>query len=210
MKIDRDGRQVSLRVVYYGPALGGKTTNLQALKRLLPRGVTGRLMHLESRDRRTLLLDLLPVNARTATDVRLRIRLLSVPGQPMHEATRKVLLDDIDGLVFVADSQLSETSANNLSYQGLSGLLPGDTPLVVQFNKRDLPDIRSDGEVKAFARNRPVPVLRAVAIEGTGVRETLASVLRLIWRRNAARHDLPGLLGVDEDGFIDTVMGPAS
>lgn len=207
MIIDPDKHQVSLRIAYYGPALGGKTSNLQALKRLLPRGVVGRLMTLESRDRRTLLLDLLPIHARTDTDHRVRIRLVSVPGQAMHEATRKVLLDKIDGVVFVADSQLSQTGANNASFKGLSGVLSAQMPLVVQFNKRDLPDVRSDADLAAFAQQRGIPVHAAVAIDGTGVRETLVSILRLVWQRNAARHDLEARLGLDEAGFLARVLG---
>ncbi|MCB9549300.1 MAG: GTPase domain-containing protein [Myxococcales bacterium] len=207
MQLDHDDRVVSLKIVYYGPALSGKTTNLQALRDCLPRGSVGRLVTLETRDRRTLFLDLLPVVFHTATAYRVRIRLLTVPGQVMHEATRRVLLQDVDGVVFVADSQIRETTTNNASFRELREVLVDDVPLVLQFNKRDLPAVRSDDELGRLATSRRLPVVGAVALRGEGVRETLARVLALVWRRQAAAHGLEALLGVDEAGFVDRVLG---
>ncbi|MEZ4466514.1 MAG: GTPase domain-containing protein [bacterium] len=209
MQLDHADRELGLKIVYYGPALSGKTTNLQALRDALPRGAVGRLVTLETRDRRTLFLDLLPVVFKTATEYRVRIRLITVPGQVMHEATRRVLLQDVDGVVFVADSQIRETATNNASFRELREVLMDEVPLVLQFNKRDLPAVRSDDELRRLERTRRLPVVGAVALDGRGVRETLARVLALIWRRQAAAHGLEALLGVDEAGFVERVIGAA-
>jgi signal recognition particle receptor subunit beta len=210
MKVDTEAGLVSMRVVYYGPALAGKTTNLRALQRLLPPGQIGRLITLESRDQRTLLLDLLPMVLHTRTQMQVRVRLLAVPGQQMHSATRKVLLKDVDAIIFVADSQRRETSANNASYRVLTEQIDPDMPLIIQFNKRDLPDVRSDAELAQMAMEQAAPVLSAVALQGIGVRESLATALRLIWRRHAQRLDLPALLGVDEDEFLHLLVREAA
>lgn len=205
MIIDAQARSAVLRVIYFGPALGGKTTNLKALRTRLPVRSVGRLMSLESRDQRTLLLDLLPVNARTPNGFRVRLRILSVPGQRMHAATRTIMLEGADCVIFVADSQLSETAANNTAFQGLTSQLDPEVPLVVQFNKRDLPDVRSEAEMAQLAQS--YPVIPAVALSGVGVRESLACALGLTWQRYAARHNLPDLLGVDEAGFVRSILG---
>lgn len=208
MNIDAQARRASLRVIYFGPALGGKTTNLKALQTRLPVRSVGRLMSLESRDQRTLLLDLLPVTARTPNGFTLRLRILSVPGQRMHAATRKIMLQDADCVIFVADSQHSETRANNESFQGLVNQLDPKVPLVLQFNKRDLPGVRPEAEMALLAQN--YPVIPAVALSGIGVRESLARALELVWRREATRHALSDLMGVDEAGFVHCVLGGQS
>ncbi|MGK0360103.1 MAG: signal recognition particle receptor subunit beta [Bradymonadia bacterium] len=208
MIIDAQARRVSLRVIYFGPALGGKTTNLKALQTLLPARNVGRLMSLESRDQRTLLLDLLPVNAHLPNGFQLRLRVLSVPGQRMHAATRKIMLQDADCVIFVADSQLRETAANNEAFRGLISQLDPGVPLVLQFNKRDLPDVRSEADMAMIAQSHPV--VPAVALSGIGVRESLARVLALLWQRASARHALPELLGVDEAGFVQCILGEQS
>ena len=206
MNVDFQGRRLTVRVVYFGPALGGKTTNLQALQTRLPAPNVGRLMSLESRDQRTLLLDLLPVNARMPTGMQVQLRVLSVPGQHIHAATRTVMVEGADCIIFVADSQLRETSANNTSFRGLTQSLDPEIPLVLQFNKRDLADIRSDAEIALMGQGIH-PVVPAVALSGVGVRESLARALELVWRRYAARHSLRDLLGVDEAGFVHGLLG---
>ena len=206
MKVDYQARRLTLRVVYFGPALGGKTTNLQALQTRLPARNVGRLMSLESRDQRTLQLDLLPVSDRMPTGMQVQLRVLSVPGQHIHAATRTVMVEGADCIIFVADSQLRETSANNSSFRGLTQSLDPDIPLVLQFNKRDLPDIRSDAEI-ALVGQGIYPVVPAVALSGLGVRESLACALEQIWRRYAARHALTDLLGVDEAAFVHGLLG---
>lgn len=207
MQLDTHARDLSLKVVYHGPPLSGKTTNLQALRDLLPRDTTGRLLTLETRDHRTLFLDLLPVVFRTATEFRVRLRLVTLPGQVMHEATRRVLLEDVDGVVFVADSQVKETPANNAAFRELQETLADEVPLIIQFNKRDMPAVRTQSELDALARTRGVPVVGAVALRGEGVRETLVRILTLVWQRLNPAHGLEALLGVDEATFIERLVG---
>lgn len=210
MIYDPDAELLSMRVIYYGPALAGKTTNLRALQRLLPAEQVGRLITLESRDQRTLLLDLLPMVLHTQTRVQVRVRLLAVPGQRMHVATRKVLLQNVDAIIFVADSQHSQTAANNASYRVLREQIDPDLPVVIQFNKRDLPHVRGDAELAELAMEQSAPVLSSVALQGIGVRESLAAALRLIWRKHAQRLDLERVLGVDEQGFLHGLVREGS
>ena len=207
MHVDHQAREVGFKIVYHGPPLSGKTTNLQALRDRLPSSNLGRLLTLETRDHRTLFLDILPVSIRTQTAYRVRLQLVTVPGQVMHEATRRVLLEGVDGVVFVADSQVRETSANNSAFRELQDSLDHDTPVVIQFNKQDMPAVRGQAELDHLARTRGVPVVGAVALRGQGVHETLARVLSLVWRRHATQHGLEALLGFDERGFVDGLVG---
>ncbi|MCA9545571.1 MAG: GTPase domain-containing protein, partial [Myxococcales bacterium] len=143
MQINLAQRELTLKLVYYGPALSGKTTNLRALHALAPPAGVGRLMNLETRDDRTLFFDLLPMFVRTGSGLKVKLKLYTVPGQVIHESTRRVVLQQADGVVFVADSQVAETEANQEAFAGLrrnmkAVELPKALPLVVQFNKRDL------------------------------------------------------------------------
>src|SRR5206468_10775214 len=141
-----------IKIVYYGPALSGKTTNLQTLHRLVAQDQRTRLMTLETRDDRTLFFDLLPMTFRHG-DLSLRFKVFTVPGQVIHNATRRLVLQGADGVAFIADSQIAETHHNNESYANLkanlkeNGFDPAEMPIVIQFNKRDLPGIRSDVEL---------------------------------------------------------------
>src|SRR5687767_15481943 len=113
MQLDFVGREVTLKLVYYGPALSGKTTNLSSLYQRAGEGVRGRLMTLETQDDRTLFFDLLPLTFRARDgDVSLRIKLFTVPGQPIHSATRRLVLQGADGVALIADSRISETQHN--------------------------------------------------------------------------------------------------
>src|SRR6478735_5460166 len=151
--VDFTERQVTLKLVYYGPPLSGKTSNLRALHAKVDQLNRGRLMTLDTRDDRTLFFDLLPIFFRTSS-FSFRIKVYTVPGQPVHEATRKVVLANTDGVVFVADSKPDQRDANrgawhslvsNLTAQGLANV-----PIVVQYNKRDLPDAVSLAEADRF------------------------------------------------------------
>ena len=175
-------RELTLKMVYYGPALSGKTTNLRALHALAPSRNVGRLMSLDTRDDRTLFFDMLPVSFQTETGFRIKIKVLTVPGQVIHRSTRQVILQGADAVAFIADSQISETESNKQAFRDLaeniaaSGL-PVDIPMVIQFNKRDLPAIRSNEELQLFERQRAVPVIPAIAIRGIGVRETFEELI---------------------------------
>lgn len=179
-------REIVLKLVYYGPGLSGKTTNLQALHALAPSARTGRLMTLETHDDRTLFFDLLPMMVRLDSGLRVRLKLYTVPGQVIHDATRRLVLQDADGIIFVADSQYSETESNRVAFRDLrrhlhDNALPPDLPLVIQFNKRDLPDARSEQELARFAARHAAPVHLAVAVRGEGVVESLATLLERVW-----------------------------
>ncbi len=211
MQLDFAERELTVKLVYYGPALSGKTTNLQAIHRLAQPGTCGRLMTLETRDDRTLFFDLLPLAFSIGRGFRVRFKLFTVPGQVLHRATRRFVLQGADGVVFVADSQRSETRANQEAFLDMqrnlrdNGIDPARTPLVIQFNKRDLPDIRPDEEIDRLARRGREPVFKAVAIRGIGVMETLLGLLELTWRHLDAEHQLQEKLGVRPDSLLDEV-----
>src|SRR5258706_145119 len=140
--VDFTERQLTLKLVYFGPPLSGKTSNLRALHAKVDTLNRGRLMTLDTRDDRTLFFDLLPIFFRTS-GFSFRIKVYTVLGQPAHEATRKVVLAGADGVVFVADSSPDQIEANRASWQNLTSNLIAlglaDLPVVVQYNKRDLP-----------------------------------------------------------------------
>jgi hypothetical protein len=192
-----------MKLVYYGPALSGKTTNLQALHEIVDADVAGRLMTLETRDDRTLFFDLLPLAVSTESGLKVRLKLFTVPGQVMHNATRRLVLQGADGIVFVADSRRSETRANQDAFLNMqqnlrdNGLDPSRLPLVIQFNKRDLPDIRSDADIEALAKRGSEPVFKAIATRGVGVLDTLLGLVDLTWESLTADHDLAAKFGVD-------------
>ncbi|RME24608.1 MAG: MglA protein [Deltaproteobacteria bacterium] len=201
-------REVTIKIVYYGPALSGKTTNLQAIHHLLVPEIRGRLMVLNTSDDRTLFFDLMPMFFKTKTDRKIKVKLFTAPGQIMHNSTRRIILQGADGVVFVADSQRSLTQANNDSWRGmvnnlkLNGIDADQLPIVIQFNKRDLPDVRSDEEIDEVARRGKEPVYKSVAIKGQGVLETLEGILRLTWRSLDAKYNLGKTMGVDEDELV--------
>lgn len=205
-------RELTLKVVYYGPALSGKTTNLQAIHRMVPPGAAGRLMTLETRDDRTLFFDLLPVYARTGSGAQVKIKLFTVPGQVLHDSTRRVVLQGADAVAFVADSQIAESEANKESFRNLrdnlaaNGLDIDQIPLVIQFNKRDLPDIRTEAELRALEARRRTPIHRAIAIQGIGVVETLRDLLRLTFDRLERTYEISRRLGTDPEEFVDRVF----
>jgi signal recognition particle receptor subunit beta len=200
-------KELTLKVVYYGPGLSGKTTNLQALHKMAPQQSVGRLMTLETRDDRTLFFDLLPMSLQTGNGYRVKIKLFTVPGQAIHKSTRRIVLQGADAVVFVADSQISETEANKQSYGDLLRNLEANglsiqMPLVVQFNKRDLPEVRSDLEIEAFRQRRNHPVVPAIAIDGIGVKETLEAVLEQVWDHLEKTYGISEKLRMNHDDFM--------
>src|SRR3977135_682157 len=142
-QVDFAERQLTLKLVYYGPPLSGKTSNLRALHGMVDQLNRGRLMTLDTRDDRTLFFDLLPIFFR-ASGFSFRIKVYTVPGQPVHEATRKVVLAGSDGIVFVACARPEASDASRHSWDGLvtnlASVALSGVPIVVQYNKRDLPD----------------------------------------------------------------------
>ena len=209
MQLDFSAREVTVKLVYYGPALSGKTSNLVALHGLAGADTRGRLMTLETQDDRTLFFDLLPLTFRSREgDFSLRIKLFTVPGQPIHSATRRLVLQGADGIALIADSRLSQTQSNADAFFDLrenlrtNGLDLAKMPLVIQFNKRDLADIRSEAELGQLAERGKEPVYLAVATKTLGVIETFMGLLHLTWARLDGEHQLAKKLSIDGDTLL--------
>jgi len=211
MQLDFKARELTVKLVYYGPALSGKTTNLQAIHKMVDTEASGRLMTLETRDDRTLFFDLLPLSFQAGAGLSVRLKLFTVPGQVIHDATRRLVLQGADGVVFVADSQRAETRANQRAFINMkenlreNGMQPERVPLVIQFNKRDLPDIRTDDEIDALSQKSPEPVYKAVAIRGTGVMETFLGLMDRTWLYLEKEHELEQKFGVEPAAFLREV-----
>ncbi len=204
-------RELAVKIVYYGPALSGKTTNLQSLFQKIDSKVRGRLMTLDTKDDRTLFFDMMPVFFRTAAGVKVKLKLYTVPGQVMHASTRRIVLQGSDAVAFVADARRSEAAAT-LNYWNdmlgnleANGLDPRRLPIVIQKNKMDLPDLRDDD----FADLRgavPAPVIPAVAVQGEGVLETLRTLLQLTYRDLDRGLGLERRFGIREAEFVGSVF----
>jgi hypothetical protein len=203
-------REVAIKLVYYGPALSGKTTNLKALHNLTREESRGRLMTLETKDDRTLFFDMLPLVFRSEGDggMSLRLKVFTVPGQVLHASTRRLVLQGADGVAFVADSQMAETENNAASFLDLRenlkelGRAIKEMPLVIQFNKRDLPNVRKDEEIEALAKKGKEPVFKCVAVTGEGVLETFFGLLHITWLRLDKEHQLSQKLKIEPNKFL--------
>ncbi|HKP56096.1 MAG TPA: gliding motility protein [Polyangiales bacterium] len=191
-----------MKLVYYGPALSGKTTNLQAIHRLLNPEGRGRLMTLETRDDRTLFFDLLPLTINTDMGITVRIKLFTVPGQVIHNSTRRLVLQGADGVAFIADSQVNEVRANQASFKDLrrnlreNGIDPGVMPIVIQYNKRDLPNIRSEGDIMRMASQGKERTFLATATHGIGVVDTFLGLIASAFEHLEAQHALSQRFGL--------------
>lgn len=178
-------RELTAKIVYYGPGLGGKTTNLQVLHRRLEPGTAGDLLALSTDTDRTIYFDLLPVELGEVKGYTIRFQLATVPGQTAFNETRKVVLQGADGVVFVADSQWTMLPKNLESWQSLrenvvaNGIAFDTLPVVVQYNKRDLPDILSVEAMEEALGLSAYPHVEAVAREGQGVTETFKLISKL-------------------------------
>ena len=210
VQINMAGREIVLKLVYYGPALSGKTTNLQKLHELLDPGTRGKMVTLDTADDRTLYFDFLPVSFGTQGGFTMKLKLFTVPGQVMHKATRKVVLAGADGVVFVADSQRSAASANAYSWRDMEANLKSNgidfvgIPKIVQFNKRDLPDVKPLDEIRASWGD--IATFPAVATAGEGVVETFRELLRQVYRVLDERHHFHEKFSVSEDDFLKGVL----
>ncbi len=210
VQINMAAREITVKVVYYGPALSGKTTNLQQLHAMIEPVARGKMVTVDTADDRTLYFDFLPIEFGTAGGFSVKIKAFTVPGQVMHKSTRKVVLAGVDAVVFVADSQRASASANAYSWRDMeanlrsNGIDFASLPKVVQFNKRDLPDIKPLHEIRAAWSD--VPTFPAVAIRGEGVLETLRELLRLLYRHLDAKHRLAEKFGISEEKFLEGVF----
>ncbi len=205
---DEDANRLTIKLVYYGPAMSGKTTNLMQLHDQLRPDMKGELMTLETQGDRTLFFDLLPLGFRAPSGLLVKFKLFTVPGQVAHDGTRKAVLSRADGVVFVADSQRNQVLNNAESFENLAenaarvGLDFDAMPLVVQFNKRDLPDILSEEEIAERWQGAQWPLVFASALSGEGVSETFSQLLEPVYRHMDETYLLNIDHGLDAASFI--------
>ena len=179
-------REINCKIVYYGAGLGGKTSNLQWIFDQTVGKTGGKMISLATEADRTLFFDFLPLDLGTVRGFKTRFHLYTVPGQVFYEASRKLILRGVDGVVFVADSQAERMDANHESLENLQENLKEygydfvEMPYVLQLNKRDLPSVMGVDELSQALNKKEETVLEAVAINGTGVFETLREVSRQV------------------------------
>lgn len=193
-------KEIVVKVVYYGPAFSGKTTNVRKLHDLIPTKLVGNLTTLDTDDERTLFFDYFPIKAGAIGRYKLKLQILSVPGQIHYRSTRKMVLQNADGVVFVADSQASEIEHNIVSFQDMEenlrsyGVDMESFPIVIQYNKRDLKNVLPTDFLDRKLNLRGYPYCEGVALEGKGVMEAFNGIVELVTRR------LKNELGRTEDG----------
>ena len=184
--INYASREINCKLVYYGPGLGGKTTNLEYVYSKVAPDTRGKLISLATEQERTLFFDFLPVDLGSIRGFKTRFHLYTVPGQVYYNASRRLILKGVDGIVFVADSQAERMDANIAAMQNLYenladyGYEPGQIPIVLQWNKRDLPNAVSTQELHEQLNPDNLPEFEAVAVNGTGVFDTLRAVSKLV------------------------------
>jgi len=200
-QVDFAERQLTLKLVYFGPPLSGKTSNLRALHARVDKLNRGRLMTLDTRDDRTLFFDLLPIFFRTS-GFSFRIKVYTVPGQPVHEATRKVVLAGADGVVFVADSSPDAVAPNREAWDSLHASMHAHhldaIPVILQYNKRDLPNAVPIADVDRFGAPK---VIEAQAKGGIGVISTFFELVAASWDYLDKDLQLGAKLGIDSQAF---------
>lgn len=184
--INYSSREINCKIVYYGPGLCGKTTNLQFIYRKTRPEAKGKMITLATETERTLFFDFLPLALGDIKGFKTRFHLYTVPGQIFYDASRKLILKGVDGIVFVADSQAERMDANMESFDNMrinleeQGYSLSQIPYVVQYNKRDLPNVVPVTELKKVINTESVPDFEAVASDGAGVFETLKAIVKLV------------------------------
>jgi signal recognition particle receptor subunit beta len=179
-------REINCKIVYYGPGLCGKTTNLQWIYQRTAPEAKGKMISLATEQDRTLFFDFLPLSLGEIRGFKTRFHLYTVPGQVFYDASRKLILKGVDGVVFVADSQIERMEANMESLENLQlnlaeqGYQLEKIPYVIQYNKRDLPNIAPVQELRDLLNTTRVPDYEAVASRGVGVFDTLKAVAKLV------------------------------
>jgi signal recognition particle receptor subunit beta len=184
--INYAAREINCKIVYYGPGLCGKTTNLQWIYDKTNPQAKGKLISLATETDRTLFFDFLPLDLGTVRGFKTRFHLYTVPGQVFYDASRKLILKGVDGMIFVADSQEARMEANIESLQNLEknlkeqGYELKNVPYALQFNKRDLPTALPADQMYEALNFKGEPTFEAVAMNGTGVFDTLKAVAKLV------------------------------
>jgi len=188
--LDLDERQVVFKIVYYGPGLSGKTTNLRFIHRTLAERYRGDMLELDTEEERTLFFDFFPVSLGDVEGFSLRFHLYTIPGQVFYEASRRIILQGADGIVFVADSQTDRLEDNLESFRMMQANLTSfgydseGFPMVLQYNKRDLSPLLEPGTIERELDLDPgLPVTESVATSGRGVMNTLKIVSKEVIRR---------------------------
>ena len=184
--INYSAREINCKIVYYGPGLCGKTTNLNIIYKKTRPESKGKMISLATETERTLFFDFLPLSLGDIKGFKTRFHLYTVPGQIFYDASRKLILKGVDGIVFVADSQVERMDANIESLENMKlnleehGFDINKLPYVIQYNKRDMDDVVSVEELQKVLNPTNVPEFEAVATDGTGVFETLKAVVKLV------------------------------
>lgn len=194
VQINFGQREVSCKVVFYGPGMSGKTTNLEIIHKKAPKDAVGEMVSIATETDRTLYFDFLPLDLGQVAGMRTKFQLYTVPGQIYYNATRKLVLQGVDGVIFVADSSPEKMPENLESLQNLRdnlaemNLTIDDVPLVIQYNKRDLPNAMSVADLNAQLNPMGVPTHEGVAREGKGVFATLKEISRLVIEKLNKEH----------------------
>ncbi len=184
--INYSSREINCKIVYYGPGLCGKTTNLQYIYNKTNPEAKGKMISLATETERTLFFDFLPLSLGEIRGFKTRFHLYTVPGQVFYDASRKLILKGVDGTVFVADSQIERMEANLESLENLrtnlaeQGYDLDKIPFVLQYNKRDLPNAATTEELRRLLNPRQVPDFEASATRGDGVFDTLKAIAKLV------------------------------
>lgn len=191
-------REITAKIVYYGPGLCGKTTNLQFIYDSLPTGNKSKMLSLSTQTDRTLFFDFLPLEVGKIRGMRTKLQLYTVPGQVFYNSTRQLVLKGADGVVFVVDSQATAMDGNLESWQNLEdnlrkqGIRINEIPLVLQYNKRDLPSALPVEELDTAINKLHVPIFESVATTGIGVEEALTGIARLVLAHLVSKYGLEG------------------
>lgn len=208
MDLDTDERRLTLKAVYYGPALSGKTTNILRLHDHLPEDRRGDLITLDTYQDRTLFFDLLPFYIETPSGLGIKVKVCTVPGQVRYDATRKAVLSRADGVIFVADSQVAEQRNNSESLRNLEdncralGMDLSAIPMIIQFNKRDLPNIVSTELVSERWSSAGVPIRFSAALNDVNVTPVFLELMAMIYRKCDDRMKLHEEHGLSKEAFI--------
>ncbi len=208
IQYDRQENKMVLKLVYYGPALSGKTTNLMSLHDLLRGSDHGDLMVLDTASERTIYFDLLPFFLTAPSGLKIKVKVFTVPGQVKHDATRKAVLQRADGVAFIADSQVKESLNNATSFENLEnnlalvGLNPETIPLVIQYNKCDLPNIAPESGIRSTWQSTGIPLLFASALEGWGVVETFRCLILRTYECIDKQYSLQDQHGLSGESFV--------
>ena len=198
-------KEITAKIVYYGPGLCGKTTNLQFVYDSLPSNNKSKMLSLATKTDRTLFFDFLPLDLGKIRGMRTKLQLYTVPGQVYYNSTRQLVLKGADGVVFVADSQDFALDANQESLQNLEdnlkrqGVRLREMPLVLQYNKRDLPNAMPVAEMDAEINKQGVPRFESVATTGIGVEETLKGITQLVLAHLIKKYGLEGSEPLDKE-----------